>query len=150
MRIREAALGDSDRCAEIHGTARAEMPYVPTGLHTAEDMRAWMRGVVFAQQRVWVAEIEAGVVGYAALGSGFLNGLYVAPGYQGRGVGSALLQEVKAAAPEGFSLWTFQPNLGAIRFYRRHGFQTVRETDGAGNEERVPDRLMHWAPDGRQ
>jgi GNAT superfamily N-acetyltransferase len=124
------------------------MPYVPKGLHTAEDVRAWMRDVVFARQRVWVAEIEGRVVGYAALGGGFLNSLYVAHGYQGRGVGSALLQQVKTAAPEGFSLWTFQPNLGAIRFYERHGFRTGRETDGASNEERVPDRLMHWQPDG--
>jgi GNAT superfamily N-acetyltransferase len=148
MLIRQAAPDDSDRCAEIHRTAMAVMPYVPKGLHTAEDVRAWMRDVVFARQRVWVAEIEGRVVGYAALGGGFLNSLYVAHGYQGRGVGSALLQQVKTAAPEGFSLWTFQPNLGAIRFYERHGFRTGRETDGASNEERVPDRLMHWQPDG--
>lgn len=148
MRIREATSADSARCAEIHILARARMRYLPI-LHTPAEVLAWTRDVVLAQQRVWVAEIDGRVVGYAALCEGFLTNLYVEPGCQCRGVGAVLLARVKAAAPDGFSLWTFQPNLAAIRFYERHGFRTVRETDGSGNEERVPDRLMHWQPDNR-
>jgi ribosomal protein S18 acetylase RimI-like enzyme len=41
-------------------------------------------------------------------------------------------------------LWVFEPNQGAIRFYERNGFVTVRKTDGRDNEEKVPDRLMAW------
>lgn len=126
--------------------ARGPMSYLPV-LHTPAEVLGWTRDVVLARQRVWVAEIDGRVVGYAALGEGFLTNLYVEPPYQGRGVGTALLVRVKAAVPGGFSLWTLQPNLAAIRFYERHGFRTIRETDGAGNEERVPDRLMHWQPD---
>ena len=36
------------------------------------------------------------------------------------------------------------PMRGAIRFYERHGFVTMRKTDGRENEEKVPDRLMAW------
>lgn len=41
-------------------------------------------------------------------------------------------------------LWAFQRNLRAIKFYERHGFRLVRETDGSGNEEREPDALYAW------
>jgi ribosomal protein S18 acetylase RimI-like enzyme len=146
MRIRKAAAADSLRCAEVHTLARQSMRYLPP-LHASAEVLTWMRDVVMARQRVWVAEIGGCIVGYAALGGGLLTNLYVEPGYQRRGVGTALLARVKAAVPVGFSLWTFQPNLDAIRFYERHGFRTVRETDGSANEERVPDRLMHWQPD---
>ena len=41
-------------------------------------------------------------------------------------------------------LWVFQENVGARRFYERRGFRLVRETDGAGNEEKEPDALLEW------
>ncbi len=41
-------------------------------------------------------------------------------------------------------LWTFQSNIGAQRFYNRHGFLEVMRTDGAGNEERSPDIRYRW------
>ena len=46
---------------------------------------------------------------------------------------------------------TFTPNIwtinnGTLRglLYRRHGFTEVRRTDGADNEEHVPDVRMVW------
>jgi len=33
----------------------------------------------------------------------------------------------------------------AIGFYKANGFRLVRETDGAGNEEREPDALFAWS-----
>jgi ribosomal protein S18 acetylase RimI-like enzyme len=146
MRIRKATAADSPRCAEVHTLARQSMRYLPL-LHAPAEVSAWMHDVVIARQCVWVAEIDGRIVGYAALGGGMLTHLYVEPGSQRRGLGTALLAWIKAAVPGGFSLWTFQPNLEAIRFYERHGFRTVRETDGSANEERVPDQLMHWQPE---
>ena len=57
---------------------------------------------------------------------------------------------LEARAPDGFRLWTFEPNAGAIRFYERHGLTTLARTDGSGNEERVPDRLMAWEPEPKR
>ena len=51
---------------------------------------------------------------------------------------------VQDRQPDGFSLWTFQQNLRARRFYERHGFVAVEETDGLGNEERAPDVRYLW------
>jgi GNAT superfamily N-acetyltransferase len=69
--------------------------------------------------------------------------LYVLPQAQGDHVGTKLLQ----IAQDSFSrlhLWTFQRNLRARRFYEARGFALVRETDGAGNEEKEPDALYLW------
>jgi putative acetyltransferase len=45
------------------------------------------------------------------------------------------------------SLWTFQANEGARRFYAREGFAEVRMTEG-DNEEGLPDVLLEWVRDG--
>ena len=144
MKIRVATLRDSRACAEIHRLARAVMAYLPRNLHTAEEIYFWKRDIVLPREKVWVAELGGKIVGYASVSDGFLNNLYVLPDCQGRGIGGALLSEVKAHAPEGVKLWTFEPNEGAIRFYERHGFVTIERSDGRANEENVPDRLMAW------
>ena len=35
-------------------------------------------------------------------------------------------------------------NVGAQRFYERHGFVEIDRTDGRRNEERAPDILYAW------
>jgi ribosomal protein S18 acetylase RimI-like enzyme len=55
-----------------------------------------------------------------------------------------LLDLAKALQPAGLQLWVFETNVGAQRFYRRHGFVEVERTDGAGNEEKAPDIRMAW------
>jgi GNAT superfamily N-acetyltransferase len=97
-----------------------------------------------AERRRLVAESDGGAVAYAWLRDGFLGALYVHPSYQRRGIGGQLLSAVKQRADGGFDLWVFEANTGAIRFYERHGATSVRTTDGSGNEERLPDRLMRF------
>jgi len=46
---------------------------------------------------------------------------------------------VRKCRHPGLQLWTFQANREARRFYERHGFTAVEETDGTTNEERLPD-----------
>src|SRR5882762_6404696 len=59
------------------------------------------------------------------------------------GVGRELLQ-VAQRPFDRLHLWTFQRNVPARRFYEARGFALVRETDGAGNEEKEPDALYRW------
>ena len=126
--------------------AREPMDYLPDDPHSAEETYRWKRDVVLPRETVWVAEVDGRVLGYASAGDGFLNNLYVLPDCQGRGIGGALLAEVKRQLTGGVRLWTFEPNVGAIRFYERHGFETIERTDGQANEEKVADRLMAWRP----
>ena len=143
MIVRPASPGDCRRLAEIHVLARYDMTYLPH-VHSFTSVEKWHREMVLPRQRVWVAEAEGAVVGYASLHDGLLTNLYIHPSYQGQGIGAQLLTEVKKSTPGGFELWVFQANHAAIRFYERHGATTVRVTDGSQNEERLPDRLMSF------
>lgn len=141
--VRKATLHDCDAVAEVARRSRRHfLPYLPD-LHTLEEDKRFFRTVVFQENDVWVAEHENEVVGFCAFGEGCLNHLYVLPTHVGKKLGSKLLAIAMETYPH-LQLWTFQKNSRAISFYERHGFIKVRVTDGADNEERVPDALFEW------
>lgn len=95
-------------------------------------------------ERGWVRVIERdGVVGFIARNEAEVNALYVAQSFRGRGAGAALLRDAQAARDD-LSLWTFQENLGARRFYAAHGFREVLRTDGQQTDEKLPDVQLEW------
>src|SRR5262245_57507415 len=122
---------------------REAMPYLPH-LHTDEETRAWVAEVVLPRQEVWVAETGGRVVGVAALEGDMLQQLYILPGYQGQGIGSALLALAKSRRPDGLRLYAFQRNTRARGLYERRGFVAIAFGDGSGNEEGEPDVLYEW------
>jgi GNAT superfamily N-acetyltransferase len=144
MHIHRATDDDWQEIAEIFIAARAGMTYLPV-LHSDAETRLFIRRVV-KRSAVWVAERDGEILGFAALEPGWLHHLYVAPQAHNAGAGSLLLAKAKAEMPQGFSLWTFQANLGARRFYERHGLAEARRTNGAENEEGLPDILYEWRP----
>jgi GNAT superfamily N-acetyltransferase len=145
MNTRRATTADADSVADIFFAAKVEMTYLPQ-LHTEEETRDWMRDVVLRDLEVWVAEFDDRVTGFAALSDDLLELLYVHPQEQNQGVGTGLLELAKKRRPRGLRLWVFQKNVGARRFYERHGFTLARLTDGRDNEEREPDALYKWSP----
>jgi len=153
--LRVARRLECDACVDVFRAAWRGMSFVPQDLHTDAEDRRWMRDV-FANQLVLVAEAVADdsqgrggkVVGMLSMGGGTIHNLYVRPGYQNQGIGHGLIEMAKTCSGGELKLWVFEPNKGAIRFYERHGFVTVRKTDGRDNEEKVPDRLMSWRIEG--
>lgn len=145
MQIRRAAPSDAEGVADVFLAAKAKMTYLPD-LHTDAETRRWVGDVVLRDLEVWIAEKEGRVVGFAALGDDLLEHLYVHPEAQNHGVGAALLKIAKQHRPRALRLWVFQKNVGARRFYKRHGFTLVRLTDGEDNEEREPDAFYEWQP----
>jgi GNAT superfamily N-acetyltransferase len=141
--IRAVAPGDTEAVADVFVAALAGMTYLPV-LHTEAENRAFVRDVLLPNNEVWVAEDEGSVIGFAGLGEDILRHLWVHPAKQSRGVGTALLDVAKERRPAGLRLWVFQKNVGARRFYERHGFTLARLTDGRDNEEREPDALYVW------
>jgi GNAT superfamily N-acetyltransferase len=146
----------------VFGAARAAMTYLPR-LHTPAEDLAFFAGQVLPHCAVTVARVASGaadrgtvtddsgpagapaeLVAFSAAADGWLRHLYVAPPWQGRGIGAALLQRAMAANPDGLSLWAFAENHGALAFYRRAGFAEVLRTDGSANEERRPDVQLRW------
>ncbi|HXX02510.1 MAG TPA: GNAT family N-acetyltransferase [Candidatus Acidoferrales bacterium] len=142
--IENGALAQAAECAAVFRTARKHsLPYLPD-LHSEDEDVRFLADQVFATDTVLVALNEARhVVAFIAFGEGWVNHLYVAPGWQGRGVGRELLERAKLQFPS-LQLWTFERNAGALRFYEREGFRVLKHTDGSGNEEKEPDVLLRW------
>lgn len=138
--IRRAAVVDAPAMAEVWLRSFAAALPTVRRVHSDDDVRAHFSDVILPQRESWVA-----VVGLLVLGDGFVEQLYLEPGWRGRGIGDRLVALAKRGRSDGLQLWTFQANESARRFYRRHGFREVEWTDGRGNEEREPDVRCAWS-----
>jgi len=112
-------------------------------LHTADEDREFLVNVVIPANRVWVAEEKKTIVGFIAFDADWINHLYIAPSFQGQGIGKQLLSIPKMTA-SGLRLWVFESNEPAIEFYQKQGFVIAERTDGSTNEAKKPDLLMKW------
>lgn len=143
--LRPAEPADAEAMADLHVAAReANLGSMPAMVHTREETRAWMARRLAEDSEGWVAERDGELVGYLVLTDAWLDDLFVAPGANDAGVGSALLDLARSLRPAGLSLWVFESNAGARRFYARHGLVELETTDGSTNEERAPDVRMAW------
>jgi len=141
--IRAASNEDVEAIVAVFEPSFATLDFLPA-LHTHEEhLDFFGRAVQEREAFVWD---DGGVEGFAVLDGDMLGHLYVAPAAFGRGIGSALLDEAKRRRPGGFGFWVFQDNARARRFYEAHGRVGVLFTDGADNEERMPDVLYEWRP----
>jgi ribosomal protein S18 acetylase RimI-like enzyme len=147
--IRAAGAADAARVAALLIDARAAfMPYAPS-VHTDDEVRAWVAAALVPGGGVTVAEFDGRVVGMLATereaDAAWITQLAVDPALVGRGLGACLLAEAMRTLARPIRLWTFQANIGAQRFYERHGFRAILRTDGGDNEERCPDVLLELA-----
>ncbi|MFI1377230.1 GNAT family N-acetyltransferase [Streptomyces longwoodensis] len=114
--------------------------------HDEDDVRQWFTLVLVPQYQTWVATAGTDVVGVLVLKGPELKQLYLAPEWRGRGLGDRFISLAKKQQPDGLSLWTFQVNGAARRFYERHGFTEAERTDGSRNDEHEPDVHYVWRP----
>lgn len=139
--IRPARSTDAGKLGAMISEAVAANTWKPA-LHTGAEDIAHMGDLI---TRGWarVAESEDRVVGFLALDAPMIQSLYVAGSCQGGGIGTALLKDAMRGQDR-LELWTLEANAGAQRFYCRHGFAEAERTDGAGNEEGLPDIRFVW------
>ncbi|MEV5143175.1 GNAT family N-acetyltransferase [Streptomyces sp. NPDC052727] len=145
--LRRAVAADARAVADVY--LRSFDAALPTVVrpHTDDEVRDYIRDVVVALRETWVAEAAgAGVVGLMVLNGESLSQLYLDPRWRGRGIGDRFVALAKRRSPQGLTLWTFQVNKPAHRFYERHGFVAAEYTDGSENEEREPDVRYVWRP----
>lgn len=140
MKTRAATPEDAAATGAILSEFVETTPWMPA-LHTRQQDRGFCQTMI---DRGWMRVVEdGGVLGFIARNASEVNALYVAQAYRGRGAGALLLQEAQAAC-DALSLWTFQDNLGARRFYAHHGFHEVARTDGQQTDEKLPDVQLEW------
>ena len=114
--------------------------------YTDEQNLGYFRGVVCAEQQVWIATNGEAVLGLIAFSAGEIDQLHVAPEFQGRGFGTALLEKACEGRPDVLGLFTHQRNEKARRFYEARGFAAVRFGVSAPPESE-PDVRYEWRRD---
>jgi GNAT superfamily N-acetyltransferase len=144
--IRRAAADDAPAVADVWLRSRkASVPAIPPSVHTDDDVREWITTRLVPAKETWVVDDRGTIVAMLVLEHGWVDHLYVDPDHTGRGLGTRLIEHAKDRNPAHLDLWAFQSNVGARRFYERHGFVAVEMTDG-DNEEGAPDVHYRWEP----
>lgn len=73
-------------------------------------------------QDFWIPEVDGVVAGVFTLSPHFIDKLFLAPQWQGLGIGSACIAKAKSLFPDFLELHCAQQNYSACLFYERHGF----------------------------
>jgi N-acetylglutamate synthase-like GNAT family acetyltransferase len=140
--LRLAVEADAPEIAALFATSRRLLTFLPD-LHTVEEDRVYVRDKVLRDFRVTVAERDGSIVGFMAELEGWIEHLYIDAAQLRSGVGSVLVADAQSRN-EDLQLWCFANNLRGRAFYERMGFEAVKFTDGAANEQRAPDILYRW------
>jgi GNAT superfamily N-acetyltransferase len=120
--IRRATVADAKAVAHVHRSARAEAPHPR---HVTDE--EWRERLDRGDLTTFVWEDRGAVLGIAGVLGDQLAVLYVLPGAQGQGIGSALLS---VAVEHGARrLAVYADNDGGRRFYERHGWVLEDEDD---------------------
>lgn len=123
--VREFQRGDLERVSEIWLAANLQAHgFIPRAYWEGqlETVRALLPQ---AELHVWQAE-SGEIQGFIGLSGEHIEGLFVWPPVQGRGIGKALLDRAKDAHRR-LTLNVYRKNERAAAFYRREGFRAVRE-----------------------
>jgi GNAT superfamily N-acetyltransferase len=153
VRIRLALDSDARAVAELH--IRAYRGQIPDAYldqlsdHVEQRTRQWQRTLSDPSQRLWVAEVAVGLVGFANTmppgpgpdpgpNAAEVGAIYLDADWAGQGVGRVLFaQAVDDLRLRGYDraiLWVLESNARARRFYEIAGFTA----DGAIKVEQRP------------
>ena len=143
MNIRWASVRDARQLAKVHVDSwrAAYRGMVPDSALRDFTVDRWekhfRKAIADKTEEIAVAEEDGVILGYTiigpsrdedfgAQGSGEIWGLYVSPEHCGRGVGRGLTEwacgELRSRGYEFVTLWVFETNEAARKFYEANGF----------------------------
>ena len=111
-------------------------------IHTFENHVYFLNHILPEQFQIDLALIDEDVVGIIAYNDREISQLYIHLEYQGIGIGRTLLDKAKAHSSGKLTLYTFEVNEKAQRFYEKQGFEIINR--GHENEENLPDIQYEW------
>jgi len=141
--LRRVTASDADAIADLYSASFRLLTFLPM-LHTIDEYRWFIANVILNDCEVTVAEDKSGIVAFLARQGDEIRLLYTRPDRIGMGAGRQLIDAAKATGIGALELWCFQANERARRFYEARGFHAIRFTDGAQNEEQMPDIRYRW------
>ena len=161
-----------DDAATVSGIAARCFVETFGHLYPDEDLQAFLTESYAVERQaqilshpdyaVWLLELDGEVVGHAAAGpcglphpdvapgDGEVKRLYVLKHAQNGGAGSRLfrtmLDWLERAGPRALWIGVWSQNLGAQRFYARHGFEKVGEYDFPVGRVRDREFILRRGP----
>lgn len=118
--IRDYCEADIDQVLAIWLSASIQAhAFVPSAFW-ASQVEA-MRDIYLPVAETWVFEEEGRVIGFYCLVEATLAAIFVSPDRQGRGIGSALIEDAKQRR-DSLTLTVYQANRPSVGFYQKHGF----------------------------
>lgn len=123
--IRKYRQADIDQVLSIWLTASIEA-------HNFIEPDFWeskvseMRDVYIPASETFVLEYEGKINGFYSLYGNTLAAIFVAPESQGKGMGTALLNDAKNSR-ESLRLSVYKENVPSLKFYEKHGFILLDE-----------------------
>ena len=141
--LRAATVADAEAIAAVFTPSFRLLDFLPE-LHTPAEDRWFIAKVILKDCVVTLAEHDQTVIAFLARQDEDIRLLHSHPDWIGRGAGTLLLEHAKASGVAALELWCFQANHQARRFYEARGFRPIRFTDGAHNEEKMPDVRYRW------
>lgn len=139
--LRAAQPTDAGATGDILWTYLCRTDWMPKLYSAAETIG--FCGTMIDRGWVTVATLNNQIEGFIARQDTEIHALYLNRKVVGRGIGKMLLSDAKSRS-EQLELWTFQAATGAQRFYLREGFGELERTDGARNDENLPDIHYIW------
>lgn len=137
---------DAAEIAAVFMDAREGMAYLPESPYSEEQTVDFLRGLIDDPDNAVLDAVteDGSIAGFGVFGEGRVDHLYVRPSFQGKGIGTRLLEAAQARFGH-LEGWVFEKNTEAIELYERHGFKVVERTDGSRNEEHERDVRIVWS-----
>jgi len=100
-----------------------------------------LREKYLPQAESWVAIEEGEIVGFISLLGDYIGGLFIAPNYQGRGIGKKLVAKALETRKT-LEVGVYKKNVAATSFYKACGFEYVNEEFQPETGEIVLNMIM--------
>ncbi|MER2030532.1 MAG: GNAT family N-acetyltransferase [Solibacillus sp.] len=110
--------------------------------HSFENHIYFLNNILPENYQIDIVLIDDKVVGMIAYNDREISQLYIHIDYQGFGMGQILLDNAKELSSGKLTLYTFEVNENARRFYEKNGFRI--RLKGHENEENLTDILYEW------
>ena len=161
--IRHAEPGDAEAIAEVHhqswnGAYSGIIPHKALNAMIARRGARWWSSAIRRVAAVLVVEMGGEIVGYATLGrnranelpqQGEIYELYIAPEYQGVGLGTRLFAAARRKLADhglkGLVVWALEDNGGALSFYQGAGGLDVAEGIEIFDQKALKKIAFTWA-----
>jgi ribosomal protein S18 acetylase RimI-like enzyme len=111
-------------------------------IHSFSDHEHYLNNVLSKNNEIYIALDYEKVVGMTAFNESEINQLYIHNDYQRMGIGKRPLDLAKNKSKGRLTLYTFEINKKAQRFYERNGFKIIGR--GCENEEKMDDIKYEW------